>query len=182
MDSGPEKVTRAVRTAFLKRDVMALRKITGGCIEHIAISFSKEFYLLAQVSYVLSKLVTKPRYWKKENAEKVSEIKNRLRECALLAERKEIARLNSSLQRLLVSFSELDKRDKRFIRKLVQKAKVKIAATIYAEGISLGSSSAMTGVGKQEILRYAGRTMIFDRVRTKKGIFERLKKARKLFK
>jgi hypothetical protein len=177
-----ERITKAMMDAFIRRDILSLRKITDECIEHIAISFSREFYLLAQVSYVLSKLVTKPRYWKKENARKVAEIENRLTECVLHAERRELSKLDSSLNGLLVSFSELDERDKRFIERLVEKAQVKIAATIYAEGVSLGSSSAMTGVDKQEILHYAGKTMIFDRIKTEMGILERLKKTRKLFK
>jgi hypothetical protein len=37
----------------------------------------------------------------------------------------------------------------------------------------------MTGLDKQEILDYAGETMMFDRLKAEKGINERMKVARK---
>jgi hypothetical protein len=55
-----------------------------------------------------------------------------------------------------------------------------MAATFYAQGMSLGVSSDMTGVEKQEILDYAGQTMMFDRMKEEKTIKERMKIAHQL--
>ena len=55
-----------------------------------------------------------------------------------------------------------------------------MAATLYAQGMSLGVASEMTGMEKQEILDYAGETMMFDRLKEEKPIAERMKFARKL--
>ena len=55
-----------------------------------------------------------------------------------------------------------------------------MAATFYAQGMSLGVASEMTGIQKQEILDYAGQTMMFDRLKEEKTIKERMKIARQL--
>jgi hypothetical protein len=90
-------------------------------------------------------------------------------------------------EEMLAIFSELEKaiarlerRDPRFVVDLVTKGRLKMAATFYAQGMSLGIAAEMTGLEKQEILDYAGETMMFDRLRTEKGIAERMKAARKL--
>jgi hypothetical protein len=46
--------------------------------------------------------------------------------------------------------------------------------------MSLGVASDMTGMEKQEILDYAGETMMFDRLKEENPIAERMKIARKL--
>ena len=55
-----------------------------------------------------------------------------------------------------------------------------MAATFYAQGMSLGVASEMTGMEKQEILDYAGQTMMFDRLKDEKTIKERMRIARQL--
>ena len=76
--------------------------------------------------------------------------------------------------------ASLEQRDPRFVVDLVTKGKLKMAATLYAQGMSLGVASEMTGMEKQEILDYAGETMMFDRLKDEKPIAERMKFARKL--
>ena len=62
---------------------------------------------------------------------------------------------------------------------LVTKGRLKMAATIYAQGIGLGVAAEVTGLDKQEILDYAGETMMFDRLKEEMTIGDRLKNARK---
>ena len=88
---------------------------------------------------------------------------------------------------LLLIFKEMEKyigrleeKDPRFVVDLVTKGRLKMAATFYAQGMSLGVAAEMTGLDKQEIQDYAGETMMFDRLKDEKGIAERMKTARKL--
>ena len=62
----------------------------------------------------------------------------------------------------------------------MSKGRLKVAATMYAQGVSLGLASEMTGIEKQEIMDYAGKTMMFDRVKDEKTVLERIKNARNL--
>ena len=62
---------------------------------------------------------------------------------------------------------------------LVNKGKLKMAATFYAQGMSLGVAADLTGLEKQEILNYAGESMMFDRLKDEKSISERMKAARR---
>jgi len=63
----------------------------------------------------------------------------------------------------------------------LQKGKLKIASVLYAQGISLGNASELTGSDKREVLLYAGQTMMFDRLKEKRGIEDRMKELRKIF-
>lgn len=78
------------------------------------------------------------------------------------------------------AISCFDSKDPRFAIDLITKGKLKMAATFYAQGMSLGVASEMTGMQKQEILDYAGQTMMFDRLKEEKTIKERMKVARQL--
>jgi hypothetical protein len=88
-------------------------------------------------------------------------------------------RINKAFYRTNGSINSLEKVDLRFVRNLVSKGKLKTAATMYAQGISLGLASEMTGMSKQDVLDYAGKTMMFDRVKEEISVKERLKAARR---
>ncbi|VVC01918.1 Uncharacterised protein [uncultured archaeon] len=74
----------------------------------------------------------------------------------------------------------MEEEDKRYITDLLSKGKLKMAATMYAKGISIGLASEMSGVEKHEIQDYAGDTMMFDRVKEEVDIRDRMKRVRKL--
>lgn len=142
--------------------------------------FNQPMFHLAIFSYVLSKIVSKPRFLRHEFEPQLHGIESVLEK---LAERS----ATGSEEELLSIFAEFDravkaleKEDPRFVVDLVTKGKLKMAATLYAQGMSLGVASDMTGMEKQEILDYAGETMMFDRLKEEKGIGERMKMARRL--
>lgn len=146
-----------------------------------ATDFSKVYFNLAVYSYVLSKIVSKPRFLRRENDVKLDEIGKVME--------KLVRQYNSFIveKQILDTFDELgqaveslEEHDQRFIIDLVTKGKLKMAVTLYAQGMSLGIASDLTGMEKQEILNYAGETMMFDRFRDAVTILERMKVARKL--
>ena len=169
-----------IATAFKKRNQRKLRKLNDDVLRITSMDCSQVNFNMAVFSYVLSKIVSKPRYLSVEceSAIKVMEkVLDRI-----------VNRMDSATdEELLGLFDELEKAiggleqmDARFVTDLVTKGKMKMAATFYAQGISLGVSAEMTGLQKQEILEYAGETMMFDRLKEEKSIDERMKVARKL--
>jgi len=131
------------------------------------------------LSYVLSKIISKPRFLNKENEKKMQTIESSL-DNIIKAENEEDA-FNKSKD-VVEAIKLLEKDDPRFLIDLMSKGRLKVAATAYAQGVSLGTASEMTGMDKQEIMDYAGKTMMFDRVKDEKTIEERLTFARKLIK
>ena len=171
-----------VYSAFSKKDVRLLRKINDSCIVAIGMEFDEDTYNLALLSYVLSKILSKPRYFQKNGiADYLTMIRDSLEQCSSFAKKENERAFNSCIRKTFKLIDKLDSKDRRFIIKMQEKARLKVASTLYAQGFSLGQASDITGIDKREILSYAGQTMMFDRVKEEKTIHERLKIVRKIF-
>ncbi len=167
-------------SSFRKRNQRMLRKLNDEILKGTALEFDQVRFNLAVFSYVLSKIVSKPRYLNRECAgclEKIEEALGSLADKIDSAPEDEVMEVFTELENAI---AHLEEKDPRFVIGLITKGKLKTAATLYAQGISLGLASEMTGLDKQEILAYAGETMMFDRLRDEKSIAERMKAARKL--
>ena len=168
--------------ALRNRDVRAMRKINDKCIDECAIKFEQHTYLYALISYVLSKILTKPRYLMQARSKSsLALVENLLRSCERFAKEADYGSLLSSQNKMLSAIEKMDDVDRRFVKGILQKGKLKIASVLYAQGISLGNASELTGSDKREVLLYAGQTMMFDRLKEKRGIEERIKDLRKIF-
>jgi hypothetical protein len=166
--------------AFKKRNQRRLRKLNDYILRETAVDCNQVNFELAIVSYVLSKIVSKPRFLTKEFDECLYDIERSLEKIVRRMKRAEEKELLSLFKDVEKNIACLDKKDPRFVISLVMKGKLKMAATFYAQGMSLGVASEMTGIEKQEILDYAGQTMMFDRMKEEITIKERMKIARQL--
>jgi len=171
-----------IASALHSRDVHAMRKINDRCIEETALKFSKHVFLFALISYVLSKVISKPRYHSEKNAKALlSQVRQLLLQCEAAAKKADYASLSALQGKILSSIEKMDEEDRRFVKGLIAKGRLKIASVLYAKGLSLGSAAEMTGTDKRELLLYAGQTMMFDRLKERKTISERMKELRELF-
>lgn len=162
-------------SAFRKRDAKKLRKLNDSLLREASLSQSERLYCFAVISYVLFKILSKPRFLEKKYAERLEKIEEIMKKTHLCP-----ATCPSIVQcPLLIEFENaiknLEADDPRFVIDIYSKARLKVAATLYAQGISLGRASEITGMEKQEILSYAGHTMMFDRVKEEKTVQDRLK-------
>lgn len=171
-----------ISSALRERDVRAMRKINDRCIEETAIKFQRHTYLFALITYVLSKILSKPRYlYQKKAKDSISSVTALLRSCESYSKDADYTSLLACQNKVLASIERMDDADRRFVKGILQKGRLKIASTLYAQGISLGSAAEMTGTDKRELLSYAGQTMMFDRLKEKKTIEERMKDLREIF-
>ncbi len=186
-----------ISCALRGHDVRAMRKINDRCVQETAIKFEQHTYLFALITYVLSKILSKPRYLNGKGAPggkavsasklgrnakaSLSRIASLLHSCESYAKEADYNSLLSCQNKALSAIEQLDERDRRFVKGILHKGRLKIASTLYAQGLSLGSAAEMTGTDKRELLSYAGQTMMFDRVKEKKGIEERMKDLREIF-
>jgi hypothetical protein len=175
-------IIEKIRQALRKKDIHQMRKINDECLRELSLQFDRMPYLLALLSYSLGKILSKPRYWKRQGvAEFMKNVDVELDAASRYAADGNERRLGGRLEKILGSLEKLDLRDRRFLKDVLTKARLKVASTLYAQGFSLGKAQEVTGVDKREILAYAGQTMMFDRVHEEKGISERLAKLRELF-
>jgi hypothetical protein len=125
---------------------------------------------------------SKPRFYKgKPNEGILNSISSLLHACEESAKGADYSTLLSCQQKILFSIEKMDASDKRFVKGMLQKGKLKIASTLYAQGISLGNASEITGTDKREVLSYAGQSMMFDRMQEKKSMESRMKELREIF-
>lgn len=171
-------IARALRDS----DVRAMRKINDRCLSETALKFSEHAYVFALVSYVLSKILSKPRYLSESRAKQsFFALQTLLLQCETLAASANYPELLSCQNRILSTIEAMDERDRRFVKGILQKGRLKIASVLYAQGISLGSAAEITGTDKREVLLYAGQTLMFDRLKEKKGMAKRMKELREIF-
>lgn len=174
-------LTQKIRNAYKKRDGRKLKKIYSICLNKITMEFDNEMFLLSLISYMLSKLMTKPRYWKSPS---IKRYLKRIDSLFVMVMRGATAKksedIGNALNEILQLVNSLDAEDMRHINSLIENGKIKIAATLYAKGISLGRVAEMTGVDTHDILLYTGKTRMADRLLSKISIKERLRRLKKL--
>lgn len=165
--------------ALKKRKQNSLRKLNDRILKEAAINFTRPLYRLAVLSYVFAKIMQKPRFLMPQYTRQLHAIESSFARAADSIERVGEQELLAMFSHVEKDILALEKRDIRFITNLVQKGQLKTAAIMYAQGISLGVAAEMTGMDKQEILSYAGETMMFERIREEAGIKDRMKIARR---
>ncbi|MCX6769715.1 MAG: hypothetical protein NT051_03475, partial [Candidatus Micrarchaeota archaeon] len=110
-----------------------------------------------------------------------SQISMLLSSCAAHAKSADYRSLIACQAKLLNTIEKMDDEDRRFVKGILQKGRLKIASSLYAQGLSLGNAADVTGTDKRELLLYAGQTMMFDRVKETLTIQQRMKDLREIF-
>jgi hypothetical protein len=169
-----------LQKAFISKNPKELRDITDTSTSKLAIEREKIYFSISLLSYILYKMIQKPRY---SSATKffgicVAELRN----ATDAAKQDRIKDSQTSIDKILTEVGKVEQVDRRFIHDVIEKGRTKIAALLYAQGLSLDSASALTGASSIEVLRYSGGTMMADRFGKTISSQERLKYARRILK
>lgn len=162
---------------FSKRKQSKLKQLENEMLNYLMQDFSQHFLELTILSYVLGKILSKPRYFIPENKTNIKEIEDKLLYLSKL--KPDSQQFEGTLSEIQGIIIKLESSDPRYIFDLFTKAKIKTAATLYAKGVSLGKVSNLVGIPKQEIQDYSGKTMMFDRLKSEMSMKERVSLARK---
>lgn len=165
---------------FKKRNEKKLRKIQDDFLAESIMRSSKLFFEFSVITYVLSKIISKPRFLTEKYERELEKIEGILKQIEAGVGKKTDEDFLEMLRKIEVIVNSMEAQDKRFFLGLLTKGRVKCAATLYAKGVSLGLAAEISGIGQQEIQKYAGDSMMFDRLKEEIDIRERVKKARKL--
>ncbi len=169
--------SRMLRDAYKGRNQRRMRKVNDKIMMASAVGFSNELYLLAVYSYVLSKILSKPRFMGRRYADKHRNIDRILSDMVAASESKNSKRFKSLLRNLEFSIQNIEVSDSRYLKSMIDKGRLKTAAILYAQGFSLSAAADVTGIEQQEIMDYAGKTRMFDRLEERTPLSKRIKKA-----
>ncbi len=174
-----KELTNNVLDAFSKRNQKRMRKVNDQILEALMSSFSAEMFRLAVISYVLSKILAKPRFYGRAYREGMYRLEQVLQHMVRVSGSRE--KYSTALDNLEETVRGMESEDPRFVKSLMEKGRLKTAAILYAQGMSLSLASELTGVPKQDIMDYSGKTMMADRVMDTVSMKERIKSAKRIF-
>jgi hypothetical protein len=174
-----KELTHDVLNAFMKKNQKKMKKANSRIAEELMASFSEELFRLAVISYSLYKIMSKPRFYRKQYGQGMERIGQILGYMERKAGRKKeyLVAADNFRETIL----EMESEDPRFVKSLIDKGKLKTAVVLYAQGMSLSLASELTRIPKQDIMDYTGKTMMADRVEEAIGISERIKNAKRIF-
>jgi len=177
-----EETILRLNKAFTKGSPHELREVTNQSTSNFAIYQAKIWLSLALISYTLSKIVEKPRYEKlASKGTKFSDsVSNGLQKAAALCKLGKVADCQAELDDVIQKIQTMESRDARFLSNLIVKGRTKVAATMYAQGLSLDTVVELTGAERNEVLNYSGKTTMPDRMGRTLSASERMAYARKL--
>ena len=165
------------KTAFINNDVSALKNISNEVLKHAVIKTDKHLAEVAVLGYALMKIssknhIIKSRSWesaKNKIALHIDKTRLSLSDSNKLSFEKEVIRLHESVM-------AVDSQLGYYVMNTVAKARLKLASSAYALGLSLGSASDLTGADKKELMAYIGATTIHDEEHVEMTIAKRMKK------
>ncbi|MFH1788585.1 MAG: hypothetical protein ABH834_04320 [Candidatus Altiarchaeota archaeon] len=155
-----DKIMSAIET----EDAMQLRQLSREFSEDAVTDQSRENIDLAMITYCLNKLFSKVHF--KEN---LAELKQTV-----------AAELSSgNFEAVLDEIKKFDQEFGAFEGTLVNKARIKVGARLYSNGLSLSQSASMTDVSVSDILAYVGATKTHEKIKPM-NVSERYSFAKKI--
>ena len=173
---------KALRKALKDRDIAALRRISHYTIGMAAIDNGEDIFYVSLAAYMLAKLITKSHYFRHQGRNefiaKMIDIIDKALE-GLENSRPDI--YGRRIRQMIMEMREHEIEDPRYVHDLETKSRTKLATLLYAQGFSLSRAAEITGTHKRDLLQFAGRTLMADRVGRTKPMAERLSHVRTLF-
>ena len=173
-----QECMKCIRDAFVDYEIKDLRDITKKCEKNVVLD-EHLFFNTALLSYTLSKILQKSRY---RSSNLYQKILPKLNACVEFAKKSDEVYLIRTIEDILQTITDYDKHERRYIMGLIEKGRTKIAASLYAQGLSLSRVVSITGAQKQEVLNYSGKTVMSDRVGKTINAKQRLKNAKEILK
>lgn len=176
-----DNVTRT-KNYFKVRNIPKLRSLSNDFNRDLLIFQDPLFLDLSLSILIISNVLEKPRFWKyNEWLDIVFSIEEKLNLCIKHVQNKDLRSLRGTLQEIMEIGSAVDDQDKRFVENIITHGRVKIGSTLYAQGLSIGKASEISGASKEKIFQYSGRTLISDRFGKTISINERVNNVKSIF-
>jgi len=174
------KFLEELKKAFAKPEIVALKKIGNNALHSAALENNRLLAKIALISYSLYKLSTKEhivrnRNWNSARKAIFKNLENAFRQ----AREKKFLQVEKQLQLIIDNVVQTDRDMGYFLTNTFDKAKIKLASTAYAFGLSLGQAAELTGTTKEQLLEYIGNTVIHEEKLSEIGIKKRLELLRK---
>jgi hypothetical protein len=170
-----------LKNAFSKNDIIELKRLAEEFAGDAFLHYREENVGLSIVAYSCAKFLEKPYVvenpaWASFRKSLLKLLDDSIRDFNAGNQEKGLARMRKSV----VLIGELGQKLGRFALGIVEKARLKVGAEVYAHGASLGIASSLSGSEKKELSAYISATKMPEKYVTK-SVSQRLADARKVF-
>ncbi len=169
-------VLERTHLAFSASDSLGLRELSNQAINSAALDNDPVMAEVAVIAYALSKLLAKAHFQKESSwPALVSSVKKDLVAAIVFAKKQDWKKTTQLLKNITSTISKTDARFGNFWQNGVEKARVKLASSAYALGLSLSQAHMLTGCDKSELFNYIGFTKMHEETPVSKSIVVRVK-------
>ncbi len=167
--------------ALEQHDIASLRNLGSALGETALLEGGGPFVEIAVGAYACSKMLEKPHFrnapaWKKALPKIISAVRQALSAAA----QEKLAPASTQISLATLELQKASEAAGRFQMGVLQKARIKLGADIYAHGASLGRACELSGAPKEKLQSYLGNTKLADKYVTIPAK-ERMRKASALF-
>jgi len=175
-------VLKEVYDSVKSKDIKRLKELSNFTVHSASVSQDEDSLSIAILIYSLFKIYGRPDYEKTKSWYFFN--KNTLLSLRTARDRlmqDDIEGYSNIIKDYFDSIEQLDKQLRRYIKEIIEQARIKKGTRVYEHGISIGRAAEILGLSKFDLMDYIGKTGIAD-VNIGKNISYRLDKARGLFK
>lgn len=170
---------------LIKKDkILELKNLSNHTL-HSASVFQDEYNIsIAVLVYSLSKIFERTHYrdlktWKTFYKYVITDLEKAQKALA----KNDINEYKQAIRNLFSVINRLDPKLSRYIKEVIEKAKINKASRIHEHGISTERTAELLGISQWELMDYVGKTGISDTSYSiTKNVKDRLKITRSLFK
>jgi len=170
------------RKSFLAGNSMKLKEVSNEATSEAVISGDATFARIAVVVYSLGKLSSKQHVVESTKwgsmKKAILDALNRLEDMLRKNKIPEFVKAAGSFEQ---EVRGVDNELSNYVRNIIDKARIKVSSSAYAQGLSLSKAAELTGANKTDLQNYIGITKIHDEEVTGHFMGERMKTARKIF-
>ncbi|MBI5229091.1 hypothetical protein HY991_03190 [Candidatus Micrarchaeota archaeon] len=172
---------RDLKDHFAKGDIASLKSSGGDFAELAFLRQEKELVDFSIVAYSLAKFLEKPYILESSEWKDFSlKTAHDLEQCAIHLEHDQLKEYTEQLSAIISEINKISFYLGRFTTSVVEKARIKAGAQMYAHGASLGKAAYLSGAEKDELAKYISETRLPEKYLSL-SLAERLKKAEELF-
>jgi hypothetical protein len=171
------RVLKKAQRLINKQDSKSLKMLSEETIKTASIVQDADSISLAVAIYAISKLLERWGY----ESEHADEIRNQLGSAQFSLEEGQTEEFRKNFKKVFEFIGAVDKRFREYIDKVIEKAEIKKGSRLYEQGISVGRSAELMGIGQWELMSYVGKTRISEEIRQATNVKQRIDFARSLF-
>ncbi len=165
------------RQAFVKRNFWQLKLYSTEWIREAAASNNPTTAELAVLAYACYKMQSKDHIVQNPKWEKArADVLEAMDRADKWLSQNNTESFRQSLQSVEKILNAIDQKLGNYFQTTVKKAKIKMASSAYAFGMSLQQSAILTGAEADDVQAYVGITKMHDETPVVHGISQRLKK------